>query len=112
MGVAPDMVGNSSAYVDDFLIATYTDKPAISIKNAEGNKITLSVPENIDESSLQHISVSVNGNKVNTTGVLSGENYIITLPEPLKEGDKTEVTVGKWVATNNGVITGTAYVLQ
>ena len=112
MGVAPDMVGNSSAYVDDFLIATYTDKPAISIKNAEGNKIALSVPENIDESSLQHISVSVNGNKVNTTGVLSGENYIITLPEPLKEGDKTEVTVGKWVATNNGVITGTAYVLQ
>ena len=112
MGVAPDAAGTSSACVDDFLFASYTDKPAISIKSAEGNKVTLSVPENIDESSLEHISVSVNGNKVNTTGDLSGENYIITLSEPLKEGDKTEVTVGKWVATDNGVITGTPYVLE
>ncbi|MBQ7039667.1 MAG: hypothetical protein IJN39_03780, partial [Clostridia bacterium] len=104
--------GTSSACVDDFLFASYTDKPAISIKSTEGNKITLSVPENIDESSLKHISVSVNGNKVNATGALSGENYIITLPEPLKEGDKTEVTVGKWVALSNGVITGMPYVLE
>ncbi len=112
MGVAPDVVGNSAAYIDDFLFAIYTDKPTISIKNVEGNKVTLSVPENIDESSLKYISVSVNGNKVNTTGTLSGGNYIITLPEPLKTGDKTEVTVGKWVALNNGVITGTPYVLE
>lgn len=112
MGVAPDAVGNSSVCIDDFLLATYTDKPAISIKSAEGNKVTLSVPENIDESSLKYISVSVNGNKVNATGALSGENYTITLPVPLKEGDKTEVTVGKWVALSNGVITGTPYVLE
>ena len=108
VGVKPSGTTNTKAYMDDFLWAMYTDAPAVILDKEEStnNQIVLSVPKNIDEDTLKYITLSVKGNAVNATGVLNGDKYILTLPA-LNKGDVVEVTVGKWVATKNGVLTGT-----
>lgn len=108
VGVRPSGTTNSQAFMDDFLWAMYTDAPAVvpDKEESKNNQVVLSVPENVDKDTLKHITLSVNGNAVNATGVLSGEKYILTLPA-LNNGDVVEITVGKWVATENGVLTGT-----
>ncbi len=113
VGVMPDSAGVSSAYLDDIVWAMKADAPAILLDKAQSDnsRIVLSVPENMNAESLEYITVSVNGTKIQASGTLQKDTYILTLPSALQSGDVAEVTIGKWVGTQSGVINGTPRVL-
>lgn len=109
MSVTPDSAGNSVTYIDDFILAKYTDAPlAIPVKPQTGdNSVRILVSDNVNLTSLNQIEVYVNGVKLTNTGNIENGHYVVSLMNALKHGDAVTVTIGKWLENKNGLLTGT-----
>ena len=108
MSLTPDTKGSSVTYIDDFILARYTDAPFVLPEVPKGGdkEIKIAFDESIKSETLKYITASVNGKSLSATNIQTGE-ITFKLSEALKSGDKVMVTVGKWVETSNGVLTGT-----
>ena len=66
----------------------------------------LIIDESIKNETLKYITASVNDKPLSATDIQT-DIISFKVSEALKSGDKVMVTVGKWVETSNGVLTGT-----
>ncbi len=108
MSAAPDTKGTSVTYIDDLILARYVDAPfVLPQKPQKGDaEIKITLDESIKAETTKHIVVSVNGSQIPLAKMQKG-TLSYKLPGTLNTGDTVVVTVGKWVETANGVLTGT-----
>ena len=114
-GVVPDAAGGTSyAILDDFLWARYTDAPMILLQTdtQTANSIALTVPENIDVSSLEgNITLQSNGTDIAVSGSYANGVYTLTPASPLVSGNSYAVQIERLVCTTNGTSVGTTYTI-
>ncbi|MBQ2967933.1 MAG: S-layer homology domain-containing protein [Clostridia bacterium] len=108
MSLTPDTKGSSITYIDDFILARYTDAPFVlpQIPKNGDEEIKIAFDESIKNETLKYITASVNDKPLSATDIQT-DIISFKVSEALKSGDKVMVTVGKWVETSNGVLTGT-----
>lgn len=108
MSVAPDTKGTSVTYIDDFMLASYTGAPFVlpEMPKKGDYEIKINVDETIKEETAKYIQVDVNGTSVSLSGI-EKNTISFKLSDALQTGDVVVVSVGKWVETADGVLTGT-----
>ena len=109
MSVMPDFVGNSVTYIDDFMLARYTDAPFVLPETPKlgDSTVKVGVDKNVEISTLKYITVSVNGVDIRAVGELQDSKYVLNLPEVLKSGDVVAISVDRWLENGNGILMGT-----
>ena len=108
LSVAPDTKGTSVTYIDDFILASYTDAPFVlpEMPKKGDFEIKINLDETIKVETVKYIQVDVNGTDVALTD-MQKDALSFKLSNALQTGDVVTVSVGKWVETTDGVLTGT-----
>lgn len=108
MSVTPDTKGTSATYIDDFILASYTDAPFVLPEMPKKGDFAIKInsDETIKEETVKYIQVDVNGIAVSLTDIQK-DTLSFKLTNALQTGDVVTVSVGKWVETTDGVLTGT-----